>query len=88
MSKVLNLTEIDDQHVELLPERTVMSLYIAAGKGGSTDPSNATGSSRPFTFGTYVQAASLPSSDPTGDVNVADGGPSPAGEASPALPDM
>jgi hypothetical protein len=88
MSKVLNLTEIDDQHVELLPERTVMSLFIPAGEGGSSDPSNATGSSSPFTFGTYVQAPSLASSDPTGNVNVAGGGPSPAGGASPALPDM
>ena len=88
MCKVLNLTEIDDQHVELLPERTVMSLFIAVGEGGSSDPSNATGSSRPFTFGTYVQAASLASSVPTGDVTSPGGGPSPAGGASPALPDM
>jgi hypothetical protein len=71
MSKELNLTEIDDQHVELLPERTVMSLFIAAGKGGSSDPSNAAGSSSPFTFGTYVQAVSIATSDPTGDANVA-----------------
>jgi hypothetical protein len=100
MSKELNLTEIDDQHVELLPERAVMSLFIAAGQGSSSDPSNAAGTSdsgtiapsrvsSPFTFGTYVSAASIASSDPTGDANVAGWGTLSSGGNPPtALPDM
>ena len=30
----LNFAEIDSQHVELLPARTVMSLFTLGGKGG------------------------------------------------------
>ena len=30
----LSFTEIDSQHVELLPARTVMSLFTLGGKGG------------------------------------------------------
>ena len=35
MSDALSFVEIDGQHVELLPARTVMSLFVAGGcKGG------------------------------------------------------
>jgi hypothetical protein len=35
MSDAVSFTEIDGQHVELLPARTVMSLFVAGGcKGG------------------------------------------------------
>jgi hypothetical protein len=36
MSDALSFTEIDGQHVELLPTRTVMSMF-ALGKGGGGD---------------------------------------------------
>ncbi|MFY9806660.1 MAG: hypothetical protein WCC38_16485 [Pseudonocardiaceae bacterium] len=34
MSDALSFVEIDGQHVELLPARTVMSLFSATGTGG------------------------------------------------------
>ncbi|MDQ2882415.1 MAG: hypothetical protein M3Y48_14730 [Actinomycetota bacterium] len=34
MSDALTFTEIDGQHVELLPARTVMSMFVAGNKGG------------------------------------------------------
>jgi hypothetical protein len=34
MSNALSFTEIDGQHVELLPARTVLSLFTAGGCGG------------------------------------------------------
>ena len=34
MSRTLSFTEIDGQHVELLPARTVLSLFSAGGCGG------------------------------------------------------
>ena len=39
MSDTLNFTEIDTQHIELLPARTVMSIFRTAPTGGtSTSP--------------------------------------------------
>jgi hypothetical protein len=35
MSDALTLAEIDAQHVELLPARTVLSLFLATGSGGA-----------------------------------------------------
>jgi len=35
MSDALSFVEIDGQHVELLPARTVMSMFHAGGNGGS-----------------------------------------------------
>ena len=35
MSDALSFVEIDGQHVELLPSRTVLSLFSAAGRGGN-----------------------------------------------------
>ena len=34
MSDALSFTEIDGQHVELLPARTVLSLFAVGGFGG------------------------------------------------------
>jgi len=34
MSEVLSVVEIDGQHVELLPARTVMSMFSVGGNGG------------------------------------------------------
>jgi len=34
MSDALSFAEIDGQHVELLPARTVMSMFSAGGDGG------------------------------------------------------
>ena len=36
MSDALNFAEIDGQHVELLPARTVMSVFAMGGGGGSS----------------------------------------------------
>jgi hypothetical protein len=35
MSDALSFVEIDGQHVELLPARTVMSMFHAGGHGGA-----------------------------------------------------
>jgi hypothetical protein len=35
MSDALSFAEIDGQHVELLPARTVLSVFAMGGKGGS-----------------------------------------------------
>ncbi|PZS25086.1 MAG: hypothetical protein DLM61_20585 [Pseudonocardiales bacterium] len=35
MSDALSFVEIDGQHVELLPARTVMSMFHAGGNGGN-----------------------------------------------------
>ena len=35
MSDALSFVEIDGQHVELLPARTVMSIFHAGGQGGN-----------------------------------------------------
>ena len=35
MSNALSFTEIDGRHVELLPTRTVLSLFAADGCGGN-----------------------------------------------------
>ncbi len=35
MSDALSFVEIDGQHVELLPARTVMSMFHAGGNGGA-----------------------------------------------------
>jgi hypothetical protein len=41
MFDALSFTEIDEQHVELLPARTVMSLFdMTGGKGGSCNQTN------------------------------------------------
>jgi hypothetical protein len=40
----LNFAEIDSQHVELLPARTVMSLFTLGGKGGVNGHGGAGGS--------------------------------------------
>jgi hypothetical protein len=40
MFDALSLTEIDGQHVELLPARTVMSLFSTGGHGGSCNQTN------------------------------------------------
>jgi hypothetical protein len=40
----LSFTEIDSQHVELLPARTVMSLFTLGGKGGVNGHGGAGGS--------------------------------------------
>ena len=40
----LNFAEIDSQHVELLPARTVMSLFTLGGKGGINGHGGAGGS--------------------------------------------
>ncbi len=37
MSDALSFAEIDGQHVELLPARTVLSLFIAGGKRGGCE---------------------------------------------------
>ncbi|MGH3834988.1 MAG: hypothetical protein ACRDSF_04695 [Pseudonocardiaceae bacterium] len=37
MSDALSFVEIDGQHVELLPARTVLSLFSAGGCGGGCD---------------------------------------------------
>ncbi len=44
MSDALNFTEIDSQHVELLPARTVLSLFSAGG-GSRGDVGGAGGAS-------------------------------------------
>ncbi|HEX6402585.1 MAG TPA: hypothetical protein VF003_05405 [Pseudonocardiaceae bacterium] len=36
MSRALSFAEIDGQHVELLPARTVLSLFSAGGDGSNT----------------------------------------------------
>jgi hypothetical protein len=36
MSDALSFAEIDGQHVELLPARTVLSMFSAGGSGGSS----------------------------------------------------
>ncbi len=41
MSDALTLAEIDAQHVELLPARTVMSMFLATGSGGGGRGGNA-----------------------------------------------
>jgi hypothetical protein len=40
MSDALSFTEIDGQHVELLPARTVMSIFSAGGGGGHNEGGN------------------------------------------------
>lgn len=44
MSDAVSCAEIDEQHVALLPERTLMSMLFLAdpGKGGNTNSGNAT----------------------------------------------
>jgi hypothetical protein len=42
MSDAMNLTEIDGQHVELLPARTVLSVFVTSG-GGSCPGTTQTG---------------------------------------------
>lgn len=37
MSNTLSLTQIDEQHAQLLPARTVMSLFTVHGGGGGTN---------------------------------------------------
>ena len=53
MCEELSSAEIDDQHMEVLPERTVLSLFSAA-----TDPPGSTGSGSPNSYA-RVSAASL-----------------------------
>jgi hypothetical protein len=55
MRDPLSFTEIDSQHLELLPARTVMSMFMAATKGEAAAGSN-TGTGG--TDGTATQAAS------------------------------
>jgi hypothetical protein len=43
MSDTLNFTEIDTQHIELLPARTVMSMFRTAGAAGGTNAPGGTG---------------------------------------------
>jgi hypothetical protein len=43
MSDTLNFTEIDTQHIELLPGRTVMSMFRTAGTTGGTSTAPAGG---------------------------------------------
>jgi hypothetical protein len=40
MFDALSFTEIDGQHAELLPNRTVMSLFGTHGKGGNCNATN------------------------------------------------
>jgi hypothetical protein len=47
MSDTLNFTEIDTQHIELLPGRTVMSMFRTAGTTGGTSTAPASGNSAP-----------------------------------------
>ncbi|MGH3770105.1 MAG: hypothetical protein ACRDRW_01670 [Pseudonocardiaceae bacterium] len=48
MSDVLSFAEIDGQHIELLPARTVLSLFSAhgAGRGGNGGQGGAGGTGR------------------------------------------
>jgi hypothetical protein len=45
MSDTLNFTEIDTQHIELLPARTVMSVFRTAGTTGGQTTTGGTGAS-------------------------------------------
>ena len=45
MSDALSSAEIDDQHVELLPDRTVMSIFSTANPTGGTGPDAGQGGS-------------------------------------------
>jgi hypothetical protein len=61
MSDTLNFTEIGTQHIELLPARTVMSIFRTAPAGGtSTSPTSggagASGSTPASGKGTFLEA--------------------------------
>lgn len=43
MPEALNLTEIDQRHLELLPARTVMSMFMLGSGSGNAGTAGATG---------------------------------------------
>jgi hypothetical protein len=43
MFDALSFTEIDGQHAELLPARTVMSVFLAGGQDGGNHTTNCVG---------------------------------------------
>jgi hypothetical protein len=57
MSDSVNFTELDGQHVELLPARTVLSMFITQGADGGNagNGSNGTGS-----FGMKILGMEIP----------------------------
>ena len=67
MSDTDNFAELDEQHVELLPARTVLSMFSAGDGGVGSDGTDGVG-----TFGAMV--AGIPIGDNVGNGIGTDGG--------------
>ncbi len=65
MSDTVSLAELDGQHVELLPARTVLSMFSAQGPGGLTPDEVARG---------FLSVLGFASSSPGADGSSDDGG--------------
>lgn len=71
MPDASSFSEIDRQHLELLPARTVMSIFMAAAAGenagsatdGATGPAEGTQTADPMTFGKVVDYLASPATN-------------------------
>lgn len=84
MSDALTLAEIDAQHVELLPARTVLSLFMTAGgagRGGNGGGENPGGPARASGLALNLINANLfgDQTNSAGDAFGGAGGPNPGG---------
>jgi hypothetical protein len=86
MSDALTLAEIDAQHVELLPARTVLSLFMTAGgggaRGGNAAPGGEGGPARASGLALNLINANLfgDQTNSAGDAFGGAGGKAPAGD--------